>query len=105
MKDELGINAFRLSIAWDRVEPKQGEYNQAAIDRYKNIIKTLKMNGIEPIVVLHHYTVPSWFEDVGGFLSGANYQLFVEFAKKMYAKSVRRCNLLVNIQCNRRICI
>ena len=48
------------------------------------MIKTLKMYGIEPIVVLHHYTVPTWFEDLGGFYKGAIWRHFVTFAKKMY---------------------
>jgi len=84
MKEELGINAFRLSIAWDRVEPEQGKYDMDAIRRYVNIILTLKEHNIEPIVVLHHYTIPTWFEDIGGFETLENIDHFVAFCTKMY---------------------
>jgi beta-glucosidase len=84
MKNELGINSFRISIAWDRVEPTQGNYDEKAIDTYVDIIKTLKSHGIEPIVVLHHYTIPQWFAEIGGFEKAENSVHFVNFAIKMY---------------------
>jgi beta-glucosidase len=84
MKNELGINSFRLSIAWDRVEPQQGEYNMTVIEQYISIVKTCKSYGIEPIITLHQYTIPVWFEEIGGFEKAANNFHFVEFAKTMY---------------------
>ena len=84
IKNELGINSFRLSIAWERVQPTADTWNQDAIDRYVTIIKTLKKYNVEPIVVLHHYTIPEWFAKIGGFEKNQNNIYFVEFAKKMY---------------------
>ena len=84
MKNELGINSFRLSIAWERVQPDKEVWDISAIHKYVTIIKTLKEYNIEPIVVLHHYTIPQWFAELGGFEKAANITYFVEFAKKMY---------------------
>ena len=92
MKDELGINCFRLSIAWDRVQlapelwntPDEPLWNENAIAQYVKIIKLLKKHIIEPIVVLHHYTIPQWFAEIGGFEKKENIKYFVEFAKKIY---------------------
>jgi beta-glucosidase len=84
MKKELGINCFRLSIAWDRIQPGIRGWDRNAIDRYVKIIETLKNNNIEPIVVLHHYTIPQWFAEIGGFEKAENISYFVDFAKKMY---------------------
>ncbi len=92
MKAQLGINSFRLSIAWDRIQlapelwndPNKPLWNQDAIDQYVNIIRLLKKNNIEPIVVLHHYTIPQWFAEIGGFEKYKNIKYFVAFAKKMY---------------------
>lgn len=84
MKNELGINCLRLSIAWERVQPNKNIWNASALAQYAHIIKTLKANGIEPIVVLHHYTIPQWFAEMGGFEKAENIFYFVEFAKKMY---------------------
>jgi len=84
MKKELGINSLRISIAWDRVQPQLNQYDEQAIKKYIHIIQTLKENNITPIVVLHHYTVPTWFEEIGGFEKQENIHYFVNFAKKMY---------------------
>lgn len=84
MKNELGINCFRLSIAWDRIQPNSQEWNMKAIAQYVEMIKTLRKYAIEPIVVLHHYTIPQWFAEIGGFEKSQNITYFVEFAKKMY---------------------
>jgi len=84
MKAQLGINSFRLSIAWERVQPHQDAWDLSMLNKYVDIIKTLKENGIEPIVVLHHYTIPQWFAEIDGFEKAENISYFVEFAKKMY---------------------
>jgi len=57
---KLGVNHYRFSIEWARVEPEPGRYNEAAIRRYVDMARKLKANGIEPIVTLWHFTFPSW---------------------------------------------
>jgi len=84
MKQELGINSFRISIAWDRICPAMGEYDTLALTQYATIMRVLKKYTIEPIVVLHHYTIPTWFQDIGGFEKIENIHHFVEYAKKVY---------------------
>ena len=84
MKNELGINCFRLSIAWDRVQPNSKTWDEAAINQYIEMIKTLRRYAIEPIVVLHHYTIPQWFAEIGGFEKSQNITYFVEFAMLAY---------------------
>ena len=84
MKRELGINCFRLSIAWERVQPSKDVWDISMIEKYVEIIKTLKDHKIEPIIVLHHYTIPQWFAEIGGFEKYENIKYFVAFAKKMY---------------------
>ncbi|HTM06463.1 MAG TPA: family 1 glycosylhydrolase [Patescibacteria group bacterium] len=84
MKEECHINSFRLSISWERLQKKQRSFDYVALAKYKDIIRELKNNGIEPLVVLHHYTIPTWFEDLGGFEKEENITYFVEFAKEVY---------------------
>lgn len=85
LKTELGINSLRLSIAWERVQPSKDVWDSSAIEKYVDIIKTLKENNIEPIIVLHHYTIPQWFAEHDGFEKYGNIRYFVEFTKKIYA--------------------
>lgn len=56
----LGVNAFRMSIEWARVEPIEGEFDDDAIEHYSTILATCKSAGLEPLVTLHHFTHPHW---------------------------------------------
>lgn len=79
-----GINTFRMSISWARVEPQEGTFDQEALTRYHEIVSYLQNKGIEPIVVFHHYTHPTWFQDRGGFEKTSNAQYFGRYAGKVY---------------------
>lgn len=86
MKKELNINAYRISFAWDRIQPQQNVYDTEAIEYYRNVITTLINNGITPLVVFHHYDVPTWFEDLGGFEHQKNGKLFQKFCLTLYTQ-------------------
>ncbi|XP_057481585.1 beta-glucosidase 40-like [Actinidia eriantha] len=63
MKD-MGMDAYRFSIAWSRIFPNgTGEINQAGVDHYNNLINALLANGIEPYVTLYHWDLPQALED------------------------------------------
>jgi beta-glucosidase len=63
----LGLNAYRLSIEWARIEPEPGRFDQAALDNYRRQLEALREAGIEPLVTLHHFTSPHWLAERGGF--------------------------------------
>ena len=58
-----GVTHYRFSISWARIEPRMGEWNEEAIDRYVEIARRLKRAGIEPVVCLWHFTFPDWLYD------------------------------------------
>ena len=60
---KAGVTHYRFGVEWARVEPKIGQYNDAAITRYVRMAKALKEAGIEPIVCLWHFTFPDWTFD------------------------------------------
>ncbi len=64
---ELGVNSYRLGIEWARVQPERGRFDEQALARYRDEIQLLVDSGILPMVTLHHFTNPLWFEDAGGF--------------------------------------
>ena len=76
----LGSNAFRFSVSWSRVEPKPGEWNDGALDRYVSFVEHLEKIGVEPIVTLFHYTHPPWFHDLTPWTSSASVERFHRFA-------------------------
>ncbi len=61
----MGLNAFRFSLEWSRIEPRQGQFDRAAIEHYGAMIDAARARGMEPIVTLHHFANPAWL-DAGG---------------------------------------
>lgn len=79
---KLNLNAFRFSIEWSRIEPEEGVWSREAIDHYREYIKEIRRRGMEPVVTLYHWSVPTWFSERGGFERSANIAFFVRFAEK-----------------------
>lgn len=65
--ERMGLNAYRLSIEWARIEPERGRFDQTALDTYRRQLEALKAAGIEPMVTLHHFTNPRWLAEAGGW--------------------------------------
>jgi beta-glucosidase len=85
MSKELGINSYRFSIEWSRIEPQEGVWDQDAIDHYGKMIDCMLENGIHPMATLHHFSHPMWFEEKGSFEKQENIILFQRFAEKIFA--------------------
>ena len=62
-----GMNSYRFSIEWARIEPENGEFSPAALDHYRTICITARKMGIEPVVTFHHFTSPRWIAAMGGW--------------------------------------
>jgi beta-glucosidase len=56
----LGLNTFRISIEWARIEPERGKWNQDAIGHYKKMIRAMGERGLKPVISLNHATLPLW---------------------------------------------
>ncbi|NLE45421.1 MAG: glycoside hydrolase family 1 protein [Chloroflexi bacterium] len=80
---ELGVKALRLSIEWSRVEPRAGVIDDAAIQRYAQMLQGLKDRGIEPMVTLHHFTNPRWLADQGGWEDASTPDLFAQYVRRV----------------------
>jgi beta-glucosidase len=72
----LGLRHHRLTIDWARVEPEQGRHDAAAVARYRDVLTAAREAGVQPWVCLHHFTLPRWFADAGGFLAEPNWREF-----------------------------
>lgn len=88
----LGVNAYRFSIEWSRIEPQEGQFNQEALDHYGDIIQKLRARNIEPFITILHRTVPLWFNDKGGWSDRSSVQRFQNYAQVLaqnYSQDVR----------------
>ncbi len=79
---EMGVNGMRISLEWSRLEPEEGRWDDAAFARYRQMLRGLQRRGIEPLVTLHHFTSPLWFERIGGFTSAKSPLYFERYAAK-----------------------
>jgi beta-glucosidase len=68
----LGLTHHRLSIEWARIEPAEGQHDDAAIAHYRAVLEAARDAGVVPWVCLHHFTLPRWFAAQGGFLVERN---------------------------------
>jgi beta-glucosidase len=80
---DMGMKALRLSLEWSRIEPEEGIFDPTALQRYRQMLEGLHQRGIEPIVCLHHFTHPRWFEQRGAFLQADAPQLFERFTREV----------------------
>jgi beta-glucosidase len=79
---ELGVTAYRFSIAWPRVQPDgKGPANEAGLDFYDRLTDGLLARGITPVPTLFHWDLPQPLEDDGGWLSRETAQRFAEYAR------------------------
>ena len=77
---DAGLNAYRFSIEWARVEPEEGTFNPEAIEHYRKVIACCKAHGVEPIVTLLHFTSPKWLICKGGWEAESTVEDFKHYA-------------------------
>src|SRR5262245_58679822 len=81
---QLGLTAYRFSVAWPRIFPDGlAEPNAAGLDWYERLVDTLLEAGIEPWVTLYHWDLPQTLEDQGGWPERATADAFVRYAEAM----------------------
>ena len=79
---DSGQNAHRLSIEWSRVQPTPDRWDEAAIDRYREIARGLTERGLLPLVTLHHFTDPLWVVEQGSWENPNIVNLFANYVRK-----------------------
>jgi beta-glucosidase len=78
---QLGLAAYRFSIAWSRVVPDASRaVNRAGLDYYDRLVDELLANGITPFPTLFHWDLPQWVQDAGGWAERAVVGTFAEYA-------------------------
>ena len=83
---KLGVTHYRFSLEWSKIEPEKDNYNQDAIKHYSNVIDSLIKENIRPVITLHHFTNPLWFDQLEGFEKEENIVHFVSFCKLIFSK-------------------
>ncbi|MCY0868212.1 MAG: glycoside hydrolase family 1 protein [Desulfurococcus sp.] len=88
LMSKLGYRAYRFSIEWSRLYPREDVFNEDALNRYTEILDLLAKNNIKPMITLHHFTSPAWFSSKGSWIKRDNIRFFLRFVEKV-ADSIR----------------
>jgi beta-glucosidase len=78
----LGLNTYRFSLEWARIEPEEGLFSVAMLDHYKAMIEGCAARGLSPMVTFNHYTTPRWFAAAGGWTNPRSPLQFARFCDK-----------------------
>jgi beta-glucosidase len=82
---ELGVNAYRFSLAWPRVFPAGGgQLERRGLEHYDRLLDALLERGIEPVVTLYHWDLPQALQDDGGWRSRETAERFAEYARTCF---------------------
>lgn len=81
-----GLNAYRFSIEWARIEPVQDKYDESEIAHYRQVITCCRANGIEPIVTMHHFSSPKWLITLGGWEAEETVRYFADYCRYVMEK-------------------
>jgi beta-glucosidase len=82
---DLGLSAYRFSLAWPRIVTRTGEPNHAGLDFYQELVDTLLEHGIQPWATLYHWDLPQHLEDAGGWTNRDTAYRFAEYAELTHA--------------------
>lgn len=99
----LGLTAFRFSVEWSRVEPSEGVFDAAAIQKYASFVRALEDMNVEPIVTLSNYSLPAWFQEEKekgkpGWMKSNSPVLFERFVKKVRADIAPNVKTFITFQ-------
>jgi beta-glucosidase len=87
----LGLNCYRFSIEWARVEPERGQFSTAVLDHYRRVLAACHENGVTPMVTFYHFSSPRWFAAMGGWEHADAGDLFVNYCER----AARHCGDLI----------
>jgi beta-glucosidase len=76
-------NAHRLSLEWSRIQPALDRWDEEALDRYLEMMRGLQERNLTPLVTLHHFSLPLWLSENGGWENAETPKLFAEFTRKV----------------------
>jgi beta-glucosidase len=89
----LGVNTIRTSVAWEKIEPLEGQFSEEAIQHYRTEFTSMRKFGLRPMITLLHGTTPLWFQSHGGWLAPDSPQQFAAYVKFVVSRLGDLCDL------------
>lgn len=84
LMQSLHVTDYRMTVEWSKIEPQEGQYDNAAILHYKDEVQKLQFHGIQPLITLQHVTFPDWVRKKGGFEWSGIDEAFAGYVSLVY---------------------
>lgn len=81
LMQEMGLQIYRFSVEWARLVPEPGKVNEEAVAHYRRELQALREAGIKPLLTIHHFSNPMWFENMGAFTKRENLHYYLELVE------------------------
>ena len=94
---DAGLNCYRFSIEWARIEPAEGQFEDGEMEHYRKMLRCCKENGVTPIVTLHHFTSPKWLISKGGWEAESTVEYFKRYCAYIAEKLGDELEYIVTI--------
>ncbi|MEH7492018.1 glycoside hydrolase family 1 protein [Neobacillus niacini] len=78
---DAGLNTYRFSIEWARIEPSKGTFDENEVEHYRQVLEFCHQKNVTPIVTLHHFSSPKWLISEGGWESESTIEHFGNYSR------------------------
>lgn len=80
---EAGLNSYRFSIEWARIQPEKNVWDETEVEHYRNVLRCCHENGVRPIVTMMHFSSPKWLISMGGWENPEVVDLFAAYCRRL----------------------
>lgn len=94
---QMGMQLYRFGVEWARLMPAEGRMDETAVDRYRRELLLLREKGIRPLLTIHHFSNPMWFESMGGFEKRENLQHYLALVELVIDRFGDLCSEYITI--------
>ena len=94
---EMGLQIYRFGVEWARLMPAPGQVDESAVARYREELLLLREYGIRPLLTIHHFSNPMWFEKMGGFEKRENLHFYLELVELVIDRFGDLCSDYITI--------
>lgn len=94
---QMGMQLYRFSVEWARILPEEGRVDETVLERYRQELLLLKEKNIRPLLTVHHFSNPMWFERKGGFTKRENLHYYLELVELVVSRFGDLCSDYITI--------
>ena len=97
LMQEMGLQIYRFSVEWARLMPQKDQIDEAAVERYRQELLRLQEHGIRPLLTIHHFSNPMWFEKMGAFAKKENLCHYIRLVELVVERFGDLCSDYITI--------